>query len=88
MKSLKKALTALIDKDGSNWDLHLPAVALAYISTPQSATGWFPFFLCKGREAFLPVQRHLDEPWLDPISRKWLSRLWKSRIAVVEAQLN
>ena len=27
----------------------------------------------------------MDEPRLDPVSRKWLSRLWKSRVAIVEA---
>lgn len=84
MKSFKKALAALISKEKTDWDVQLPAVSLAYNSTPPSATRWLLFFLSKSKEAVLPIQRHLDELRLDLVVRKWLSRLWKSRLAIVE----
>ena len=86
MRTLKKGLAALVSEDGKDWDLFLPAVALAHNSTPHVATGFSPFFLTYGREAVLPVQRHLDEPRLDPTSGRWLTRLWKSRVLAYEAQ--
>ncbi|PHJ23293.1 retrovirus-related pol polyprotein from transposon [Cystoisospora suis] len=85
MRTLKKALGALVDEDGRDWDRHLQAVALAHNSTPHTATGFSPFFLEHGREAVLPVQRYLDEPRLDPVSVSWLERLWRSRLYVYEA---
>ena len=51
------------------------------------ATGFSPYFLTHGREARLPVQRHLDEPRLDDTAGPGLQRLWKARISVYEAQL-
>lgn len=85
MRTLKKALGALVDEDGKDWDRHLQAVALAHNSTPHTATGFSPFFLEHGREAVLPVQRFLDEPRLDPLSVAWLARLWRARAHVYEA---
>ena len=87
MRTLKKGLAALVSEDGRDWDLFLSAVALAHNSTPHVATGYSPFFLTQGREAVLPVQRHLDEPRLDPTSSQWLRRLWKSRVCVYETQM-
>ncbi|PHJ20661.1 hypothetical protein CSUI_005494, partial [Cystoisospora suis] len=51
------------------------------------ATGFSPFFLTHGREAILPVQRHLDEPRLDPTSKFWLHRLWRARVDTHEAHM-
>ena len=87
MRTLKKGLAALVSEDGRDWDIFLSAVALAHNTTPHIATGFSPFFLTQGREAVLPVQRHLDEPRLDPTSGQWLKRLWKSRILAYEAQV-
>ena len=87
MRTLKKSLSALVAEDGRDWDLFLSAVALAHNSTPHVATGFSPYFLMHGREAILPIQRHLDEPRLDDTARHWLQRLWKARIMVYEAQL-
>ena len=87
MRTLKKGLSAIVGKDGRNWDLFLPAVALAHNATPHVATGLSAFFLSHGREAVLPVQRHLDEPRLDSTSKQWLYRLWRSRVIVYEAQM-
>ncbi|PHJ20724.1 hypothetical protein CSUI_005425, partial [Cystoisospora suis] len=49
------------------------------------ATGFSPFFLTRGREALLPVQRQLDEPRLDPASKFGLHRLWRARVDTYEA---
>ena len=87
MRTLKKALASLVAEDGANWDLFLPAVALAHNSTPNLGTGYSPYFLVHGREPLLPVQRYLDEPRLDLTSQQWLSRLWRARVQVYEAQL-
>ena len=87
MRTLKKGLAALVSEDGKDWDVFLPAVVLAHNSTPHAATGYSPFFLTQGREALLPVQRHLDEPRLDPVATQWLTRLWKSRVLAYEAQV-
>ena len=87
MRTLKKGLATLVAEDGHDWDLYLPAVALAHNSTPHLATGYSPYFLTHGREAILPVQRHLDEPRLDHTSRQWLYRLWRARANVYEAHM-
>lgn len=87
MRTLKSGLRALVNEDGRDWDLHLHAVALAHNSTPSMATGYSPFFLEHGREAILPVQRHLDEPRLDPVSKRWLGRLWRARVACYQASM-
>ena len=87
MRTLKKALASLVAEDGANWDLFLPAVALAHNSTPNLGTSYSPYFLMHGREPLLSVQRYLDEPRLDFTSQQWLSRLWRARVQVYEAQL-
>lgn len=87
MKALKQGLSALVNDRGDDWDLSLPAVALAYNSTPDVATGYSPFFLTKGREATLPVQRFLDEPVLDPVLLMGLRRLWVERVSVRASQI-
>ena len=60
MRTLKKALRALSRDDGSDWDFHLQAVAFAHNSMPHASSHYSPFFLVHGREAVLPIQRHLD----------------------------
>lgn len=87
MRTVKKALGALASEDRSDWDIHLQAVAFAHNSTPHSSTGYSPYFLEHGREATLPIQRHLDTPALDPPSRGWLKRLWYSRLHVYRSHL-
>lgn len=87
MRTLRKGLAALVSEGRSDWDRYLQAVAFAHNSTPSVTTGYSPFFLTYGREAVLPVQRHLDEPRLDGVARDWLSRLWRSRAAVYESHI-
>lgn len=87
MRTVKKALGALALEDRSDWDIHLQAVAFAHNSTPHSSTGYSPYFLEHGREATLPIQRHLDTPMLDPPSQGWLKWLWLSRLHVYSAHM-
>lgn len=87
MRTLKRALSALVEWDGKQWDLHLSAVSFAHNTTPHIVTGFTPFFLTRGREAVLPLQRYLDEPRLDPISKQWLSRLWEARVSIYSAHM-
>ena len=87
MRSLKKSLAALVREEKKYWDLLLPAVAFGYNTTPHTAIGHSPFFLVHGREAVLPVQRHLDEPKLKNESEKWLHRLWHARMEVYESHM-
>lgn len=82
MLTIEKTLSALVAEDGRDWNLILSAVALAQNSTPHVATGVSPYFLTHGREAIMPIQRHLDEPRLDGTARLWLQRPWKARIRV------
>ena len=86
-RTSKRGLSALVGEEGPDCDLFLPAVAVAHSTTPHVATSFSPFFLSHGREAVLPVQRHLEEPRLDPTSKQWLYWLWRSRVLVYEAQL-
>lgn len=65
-------------------DLFLSAVALAYSTTPHSATRYTHFFLIHERKAVLPVQRYLDNPCLDMQSKQRLSRLQQAHVHVYE----
>ena len=75
MRTLKKALEALFREEESEWDVRLQAAAFAHSWTPHTGTSYSPFFVVHGREAVLPVQRHLDTPRLAAPSRRWLDRL-------------
>ncbi|PHJ20671.1 gag-pol fusion protein [Cystoisospora suis] len=41
MRTLRKALAALVNEEGNNWDTYLSVVALAHNSTPHMSTGFF-----------------------------------------------
>ena len=84
MRTLKKALIALASEDGCNWDVRLQAAAFAHNATPHMSTNHSPFFLVRGSEAVLPIQRHLDMPQLDAPSTDWLARLWGSRVTYIK----
>lgn len=80
---LKKSLSAVI---AENQKFFFSAVALAYNSTPRVSTGFSLCFLTHGREATLPVQRHLDKLWLDNTALLKLQSLWNARVPSYEAQ--
>ena len=43
-------------KEDDNWDLHIPAVLLAYRTKRHATTGFTPFQLVYGRQATLPIE--------------------------------
>ena len=53
-----------IDED---WDIHIPAVLLAYRTKRHATTGYTPFQLVYGRQATLPIETIFPtEPLPDP----------------------
>jgi hypothetical protein len=52
--SLHTGLSHYIDAANTNWDTLLPFYLMAYRATPNSTTGFSPFFLLHGREMVLP----------------------------------
>ncbi len=50
-RTLKDELSKHLFDSGTEWDEHLPQVALAYNTTKHTSTGLTPFFLAHGREA-------------------------------------
>ena len=43
-------------KETDDWDLHIPAVLLAYRTKRHATTGYTPFQLVYGRQATLPIE--------------------------------
>jgi len=43
-------------KGTDDWDLHIPAVLLAYRTKRHATTGYTPFHLVYGRQAILPIE--------------------------------
>ncbi len=50
-RTLKDELSKQLFHSGTEWDEHLPQVALAYNTTKHTSTRLIPFFLANGREA-------------------------------------
>lgn len=50
-RTIVTAISALIEKDHREWDIHLPHIEFAINSSVSEATGYSPFFLIHGREA-------------------------------------
>ena len=61
------------------WDELLPAAALAYRTTPNTSTGFSPFFLVTGTGTVLPLSREWDAPSFDSSGPAWLKTLWRCR---------
>ena len=53
--TMHSMLAKLVSDNQKDWDSHLPAVAFAYRTTVNEATGYTPFFLTYGREARIPA---------------------------------
>jgi len=49
-KTLKSLLRKLVNKEGRDWDRHLPYTLFAYHEVPQDSTGFSPFEVLYGRE--------------------------------------
>ncbi len=60
-RTLKDELSKHLFDSGTEWDEHLPQVALAYNTTKHTSTGLTPFFLAHGREARVPLDTLLQD---------------------------
>ncbi|KAL8441521.1 hypothetical protein Emed_007557 [Eimeria media] len=85
MRSLKSTLRLCIQHFGRDWDVVLPAAALAYRSTPHCVTKHSPYFLVTGQNIVLPLSRTWDEPALYRSGERWLHALWRCRLSVLRA---
>ena len=54
-RTLKQILTAYVNKDHSDWDVHLPLALFAYRNSVHSSSGVSPFKAVYGREANTPL---------------------------------
>ena len=55
-RTLTSMLAKKTEKEGRNWDQHLPYVLFAYRASQQQSTRESPFFLLYGRDPRLPVE--------------------------------
>ncbi|KAL8440112.1 hypothetical protein Emag_007886 [Eimeria magna] len=85
MRSLKTTLRLCLQHFRQEWDIVLPAVALAYCCTPHSVTRFGPFFLVTGQELVFPLSRQWSEPVLHLSGAPWLHALWRCRLAVLRS---
>jgi len=52
-------LSHYINSANNNWDTLIPFYLMAYRATPNSVTGYSPFFLLHGREMEIPNNDNL-----------------------------
>ena len=57
--SLIAGLTHYVNAANTNWDEILPFLLMAYRATPNTETGYSPFFPLPGRELMLPSNENL-----------------------------
>jgi hypothetical protein len=58
-RSLHTGLSHYINSANTNWDVIVPFYLLAYRATPNTSTGYSPFYLVQGREMVLPNSNDL-----------------------------
>ena len=61
-RTLMDMLAKSVEKNGKDWDRHLPYVLFAYRSSLQQSTGESPFYLLYGRNPRLPTDEVLKTP--------------------------
>ena len=61
-RTLTDMLAKSVEKNGKDWDKHLPYVLFAYRSGLQQSTGESPFYLLYGRDPRLPTDEVLNVP--------------------------
>ena len=59
-RTLIDMLAKTVEKNGRDWDRHLPHVLFAYRASPQESTKESPFFLLYGRDPQLPTEAALN----------------------------
>jgi transposase InsO family protein len=62
LQGLKPRIFDRLNKSGRKWLQELPAVVWSLRTTPRRATGFTPFFLVHGAEAFLPTDLEYGSP--------------------------
>ncbi len=63
-RTLTSMLSKRVERNGSDWDLHLPDVLFAYRASIQESTKESPYFLLHGRDPRLPSVLELEPPQL------------------------
>src|SRR3954464_3328649 len=61
---IKKRLMSSLEQKAVNWTKELPSVLWSLRTTPNSATGYTPFFMVHGAEAVLPAEVCHQAPWV------------------------
>ncbi|XP_064646278.1 uncharacterized protein LOC135499461 [Lineus longissimus] len=81
-ETLKNSIAKVTVQHGTDWDLHLVPVQLAYNSSVHETTGLSPFYLNHGREPRLPV----DVVYGCPTKDYWSSASRYSKAVFQELQ--
>ena len=66
-RTLTDMLAKSVEKNGKDWDKHLPFVLFVYRSCIQQSTGENPFYFMYGMDPHLPTDKALDvqvDRWL------------------------
>ena len=61
-RTLTDMLAKTVQKNGRDWDQHLPQVLFAYRTSLQESTKESPFFLLYGRDDQLPTEATVSQP--------------------------
>jgi transposase InsO family protein len=58
LRTLHTAMSHYVNSSQTYWDVNLMYFLLAYRATPQSTTGYSPFFFLHSREMFTPANEN------------------------------
>ena len=59
-RTLEEMLRSYVSWRQNDWDVHLPALEMAYNNAKQASSGFTPFYLNYGREVRLPLDGAID----------------------------
>ena len=88
---LQDMLRIGVDYQQSNWTKLLPRIMFTVNSNEASATGMSPFYIERGREPMLPLDRNLAMMTQEPTredTQQFLERMWNIEERVDEALRN
>ena len=69
VQNVANALRTVVNKAGTDWDIHLPAVTWALNTSVCSVHGHTPHFLLFGRNPFFPYEHTITDTSLQSASR-------------------